>query len=75
MAETIQVEVVYALPERQEVVSLSLPTGSTVRQAIEASGLLGKHPEIDLERNKLGIYAKLAKAMQMEIDRLVLPRA
>ncbi len=69
MAETIQVEVVYALPERQEVASLSLPAGSTVAQAIEASGLLGKHPEIDLAKNKLGIYAKLAKAETTLRDR------
>lgn len=61
MAETIHVEVVYARPERQEIASLDLPLGSTVGQAIEASGLLVKHPEIDLARNKLGIYAKLAK--------------
>lgn len=61
MAETIHVEVVYAMPDRQEIASLALPVGSTVGQAIEASGLLAKHPEIDLARNKLGIYAKLAK--------------
>lgn len=60
MADTIQVEVVYAQPERQDVVGISLPAGSTVGQAIEASGLLAKHPEIDLAKNKLGIYAKLA---------------
>ncbi|KAF0162561.1 MAG: hypothetical protein FD157_3870 [Rhodocyclaceae bacterium] len=62
MAETIDVEVVYATPERQEVIGLSLPEGSTAGQAIEASGLLAKHSEIDLAKNKLGIYAKLAKA-------------
>ena len=61
MAETIYVEVVYARPERQEIASISLPEGSTVEQAIAASGLLAKHPEIDLTKNKLGIYAKLAK--------------
>jgi putative ubiquitin-RnfH superfamily antitoxin RatB of RatAB toxin-antitoxin module len=61
MAETIHVEVVYAKPERQEVASINLPAGSTVGQAIDASGLLAKHPEIDLLNNKLGIYAKLAK--------------
>lgn len=61
MAETIHVEVVYALPECQEIASLNLPAGSTAGQAIEASGLLAKFPEIDLTRNKLGIYAKLAK--------------
>jgi len=61
MAESIHVEVVYAMPERQDVIGISLPAGSTVGQAIEASGLLAKHPEIDLTKNKLGIYAKLAK--------------
>jgi len=61
MAESIHVEVVYALAERQDVIGISLPAGSTVGQAIEASGLLAKHPEIDLAKNKLGIYAKLAK--------------
>jgi putative ubiquitin-RnfH superfamily antitoxin RatB of RatAB toxin-antitoxin module len=61
MAETIHIEVVYALAERQEVASLELPAGSTVAQAIEASGLRTKFPEIDLAKNKLGIYAKLAK--------------
>ena len=61
MAETIAVEVVYALPEKQEVVAVHLPAGSTVVQAIEASGLLARFPEIDLAKHKLGIYAKLAK--------------
>jgi hypothetical protein len=61
MAETIHVEVVYARPDRQEVASLTLPAGSTAGQAIEASGLLARYPEIDLTKNKLGIYAKLAK--------------
>jgi putative ubiquitin-RnfH superfamily antitoxin RatB of RatAB toxin-antitoxin module len=61
MAETIRVEVVYALRESQDVIGLNLPAGSTAGQAIEASGLLAKHPEIDLAKNKLGIYAKLAR--------------
>ena len=69
MAETIQVEVVYARPERQEVANLSLPAGSTAGQAIEASGLLAKHPEIDLVTNKLGVYAKLAKVDTVLRDR------
>jgi putative ubiquitin-RnfH superfamily antitoxin RatB of RatAB toxin-antitoxin module len=53
---------VYALRATQDVVGLNLPAGSTAGQAIEASGLLAKHPEIDLAKNKLGVYAKLAKA-------------
>ena len=62
MAEHIRVEVVYALPQRAEVVQLQLDQGATARQAVEASGLLQKYPDIELDgRNKLGIYAKLAR--------------
>lgn len=61
MAEnaTIEVEVVYALPQRQEVSKVRLPEGATLLQAIEASGLLERHPNLDLSR--VGIYGKLAK--------------
>lgn len=61
MSEMLTVEVAYALPQKQELISLKLPPGATVRQAIEASGLMRKYPEIDLARNKLGIFAKLTK--------------
>jgi putative ubiquitin-RnfH superfamily antitoxin RatB of RatAB toxin-antitoxin module len=62
MGESIAVEVVYALPKTQEVVQLKVAVGSTVQQAIVASGLLQRYPEIDLSQNKLGIYGKLTKA-------------
>lgn len=58
----MKVEVIYSLPEKTELVALDLPEGTTVLQAIEASGLLEKYPEIDVKKNKFGIYAKLAKA-------------
>ena len=61
MADVITVEVIYARPERQELARLKLPPGSTLREAIEASGLLQKFPEIDLARNKVGIYGRLSK--------------
>ncbi|MBI4755234.1 MAG: RnfH family protein [Betaproteobacteria bacterium] len=61
MAETMKIEVVYALPQRQELVRLSVAKGSTVRQAVESSGLLEKFPGIDLARDKVGIFGKLAK--------------
>ena len=69
MADSIAVEVVYARPERQEMVSLELPEGSTLLQAIERSGLLQKFPEIDLARNKVGIFGKLGKIDALLRDR------
>ncbi len=58
----INIEVVYALPHEQVLLKLKLPQGVTVAEAVQASGIAEKHPEIDLARNKLGIYGKLTRA-------------
>jgi putative ubiquitin-RnfH superfamily antitoxin RatB of RatAB toxin-antitoxin module len=61
MSETLNIEVIYALPNKQEIIVRKLPAGATARQAIEASGLLLKYPEIDLAKSKIGVFAKLTK--------------
>jgi len=61
MAESLSIEIAYALPEKQELVHLNLPFGSTVQQAIQASGLIQKYPDIDPTKNKVGIFGKLTK--------------
>jgi hypothetical protein len=65
----ITVEVAYALPQEQVVLSLSVLPGTTAQQAVELSGILNKFPEIDLARNKLGIFAKLSKPDTVLRDR------
>ncbi len=67
--ETIHIEVTYALSSRQEVVALTLPAGSTLQQALEASRLAEKYPEIDLAKGKFGIYSKLARPDTVLRDR------
>jgi putative ubiquitin-RnfH superfamily antitoxin RatB of RatAB toxin-antitoxin module len=69
MSELLSVEVCYALPGRAELVRIRLPAGSTLQQALEASGLLAKYPEIDIRKNKFGIYAKLSKPDAVLRDR------
>jgi putative ubiquitin-RnfH superfamily antitoxin RatB of RatAB toxin-antitoxin module len=70
MSDGIRVEVIYALADRQELVNLTLPEGATVHQAVEASGLLQKYPEIEPGKtNKLGIFAKLVKPETLLRDR------
>ena len=69
MAELIDVQVVYALPERQELVSISLPAEATLQSAVEASGLLLKYPEIDLASARCGIYSQLSKPDTVLRDR------
>lgn len=62
MNDMINVEVVYALPKEQFLARVRVHAGATVADAVEASGLTEKHPEVDITRNKLGIYGKLTKA-------------
>jgi len=62
MSDKIDFEVVYALPDSQILLSKSAPEGTTVAEGIQISGVLEKHPEIDLAVNKLGIFGKLTKA-------------
>ena len=61
MVPDILVDVVYALPEKQYMYSVSLPVGSTVEQAIQASGLLALRSDIDLSQNKVGIFSRPVK--------------
>jgi putative ubiquitin-RnfH superfamily antitoxin RatB of RatAB toxin-antitoxin module len=60
-AKLIDVEVAYATPAEQVILPVRVAEGATLQQAIEASGVLRKFPELDLTRNKLGIFGKLAK--------------
>ena len=69
MADSIHIEVAYARPERQELILLTLSEGCTLQQAVEASGLMQKHAEIDVAKGKFGIYGKLAKPDTVLRDR------
>lgn len=60
-ADKMEVEVCFALPAEQTVLGVRLDRGATVQQAIEQSGILKQHPEIDLGVNKIGVFGKLAR--------------
>ncbi|MEP7371444.1 MAG: RnfH family protein [Nitrosospira sp.] len=57
----IEIEVVYALPENQIIRQIIVPCETTARQAVELSAIIDLFPEIDLARNKLGIFGRLVK--------------
>ena len=59
--DTVAVEVVYALPDTQILKRLDVPEGTTVSQAIILSNIILQYPEIDLTKNKLGIFGILTK--------------
>jgi len=60
-AESLTVEVAYALPRRQLILELGVDEGTTAEQAIRASGILEQFPEIDLKSSKVGIFGKPCK--------------
>jgi putative ubiquitin-RnfH superfamily antitoxin RatB of RatAB toxin-antitoxin module len=57
----IAVEVVYALPEKQYLYTVNVAEGSTVEAAIKASGILELRSDIDLAKNKVGIFSRPVK--------------
>ena len=57
----MNVGVAYADKFKQVWLKLEVPNDSSVRQAIEHSGLLEQFPEIDLENQKVGIFGKITK--------------
>lgn len=68
-AARMSVEVLYALPHEQLLLRVDLAESATVEDAIRASGVLDAHPEIDLARNKVGIFSKLVKLDEKVRDR------
>jgi len=72
----IRISVVYALPGTATEIELSLPLGSSVADALGASGIAERHPEVDLERCALGVFGRriersslLAEGDRVEIYR------
>jgi putative ubiquitin-RnfH superfamily antitoxin RatB of RatAB toxin-antitoxin module len=53
------VEVCYARADDVFLVTVVLGTGSTIADAIAASGVISRFPEIDLARNRVGVFGKL----------------
>jgi hypothetical protein len=65
---SIRVEVAFALPDDQLIISLMVDEGTTVEQAIIHSGIIDQYPQIDFPDNKTGIFGKLTKLNQTVRD-------
>lgn len=73
----LHVQVCYAKPDAQFLRDLDVPAGATLREAIERSGVLQQHREIDLAVNRVGIFGKAREldAVLREHDRVEIYRA
>ncbi|MFM0062778.1 RnfH family protein [Paraburkholderia aspalathi] len=59
MSARLSIEVCYALANEQALIAVDLPEGATLQQAIDASGILQRYPQIDLGTQKVGVFGKL----------------
>ena len=70
------VEVAYALANRQSLISIEVENGTTLEEAVLASGILDTFEEIDLSKDRVGIFSKFAtlKTVLREKDRVEIYR-
>lgn len=72
----LNIEVVYGTPTQQELLSFTVNEGVTVEQAILESNIIESFPEIDLKINKVGIWNRAAKLVDIvkDLDRIEIYR-
>lgn len=71
-AEMLTVEVAYALPHKQRLVALSVPEGTTARQAVALADLPALFPELPRDaflQAPLGIFGKALRTPETELLR------
>lgn len=62
----IEITIVYSpAPRRMDETVLQLPDGSTVAQALQASGLQARHPLLDLAAAAVGVWGRKAAREQV----------
>ena len=61
MSKKLKIEVAYALPQQQKIISLEVVFDCTIEEAIQQSGILTLFPEIDLHKQKIGVFSKIKK--------------
>jgi len=54
----MKISIAYAVPGRQVLIGHDVPEGTTIQDAIESSGILEQLPQVDLQKNKVGIFSK-----------------
>ena len=66
--ETINVEVAYAIPEKQVIIPVNVDVGTTIGGAIVQSGIMMEFPDLDIENSQVGIFGKVAPMTKVLAD-------
>ncbi|NCO71737.1 MULTISPECIES: RnfH family protein [Shewanella] len=59
--ENFSVDVIYALPKQQKIISVMVSPGTTFIEAVKQSDIVKFFPDINLEDVKLGVFSRQAK--------------
>ena len=72
----MNIGIAYADKFKKIWLKLDVPENSTVQEVVEHSGLLNQFPNIDLTKQRVGVFGKLAKldAIIAEGDRVEIYR-
>lgn len=64
----IRVEVAYAEADRQLVVGVELPAGSSLHDAIAASNIAAEFPALEIHPDRVGVFGQKASLEQTLAD-------
>lgn len=68
MVSELKVEICYGLVDKQDLIALTVPEGTTVQQAIELSNIYERYPEITIEEGSVGIFSRKVAISQVLRD-------
>ena len=76
MSNMIDIEVVYGIPTKQVLLSVSVPEGSSIEECLKLSEITKYFPEIIINEAKVGIFSHLEKLSTIikEWDRIEIYR-
>ena len=60
--ELIEIEVCFALPDRQELLKLKVAAGTSALDCLRASAIQDSFADLDLDASPIGVFGKLVAA-------------
>ena len=67
-AKWLHVEVAYASESEQVIIPVTVASSVSIEEAIRASGILQRFPEINLARDAVGVFGQIAKLVDVVHD-------
>ena len=68
MAKPLRIELAAALPDRQFVLTVEVPAGATVADALKQVDLARQFPDFPVDLERVGIFGKRCRLDQVLVD-------